>query len=104
MKSVYRFPAIYRWLIQLPSKSVIYYIGETEQLCPGRINLYLKPGPTQQTNERSHNQFFEYRKEGCQILIDYLVFNQFQLNSIEINQKFLYLEQYLLHEGYYHLD
>jgi hypothetical protein len=46
MKSVYRFPAIYRWLIQFPSKSVIYYIGETEQLCPGRINLYLKPDHT----------------------------------------------------------
>jgi len=40
MKSSYNVPAIYRWIVQTPDNKVLYYIGETEQLCPRRITHY----------------------------------------------------------------
>jgi hypothetical protein len=89
MKTHYRMPAIYRWSIRFDDENTLYYIGETEELCPRRLGHYIKPGPGQQTNQRLNAQFQKYLQSGCQIKLDCLIFNPYILNSIKITQKSL---------------
>lgn len=90
MKSTYRIPTIYRWVMQNTDGNIFYYIGETEELCPRRLNQYLKPGPTQQTNQRLNEKFQEMAHLGYTITLDILTFKSFTLNSTEITLKSLH--------------
>lgn len=89
MKFLYKLPTIYRWVIQFPDKKYLYYIGETEKLCPNRLGSYLNPGPSQETNKRLHILFLDYLRKGCHIRLDYLKFAPFTLNSYQISQESL---------------
>ncbi len=72
MKTRYREPAIYRWDIckNVPEDKKLVYIGETQELCPGRVNGYLNPGSSQQTNRRIKADFESYLMEGLKLRLD----------------------------------
>lgn len=89
MKLKYGFPALYRWVIRRSDGSVLYYLGETEGLVPKRIYQYLKPDPTQKTNQRLHKVMHSEIQGGSKILLEYLSFSPFKLNNHEIIQSSL---------------
>lgn len=74
MKEHYNFSSIYRWDIyeQLPEDKKQIYIGEAEILCPRRIQGYLTPGPSQQTNKRLKEMLQGFLKDGLKIRLEVL--------------------------------
>lgn len=86
MKLHYRIPAIYRWHIykSKPGDLKQIYIGEAVQLCPQRLNGYLRPGPSQQTNIRINKMFNELINDGRHIQLEYLDFDVVKIEDIEI--------------------
>jgi hypothetical protein len=78
MGRTYRGPAIYRWNIyaNTPSDRKLVYIGETQALSPRRIRGYLKPGPSQKTNQRLKSEFHKYLEQGLQIRLEVLKFDK----------------------------
>ena len=83
MKKKYGHPAVYCWNIykSKPGDKKIIYIGETQTLCPQRINGYLKPGPSQQTNKRIKGKFQEYINKGLKIRLEILQFNKIAIGK-----------------------
>jgi hypothetical protein len=71
IRSQYRRPAIYRWLIERDGKASTY-IGETENL-EHRLYHYLKPGPSQKTNRRVREFLDEELAHGASIEFDVLL-------------------------------
>jgi len=59
MKRRYKYPAIYRWSVfkKKPEDEKLIYIGEAQELCPQRINGYLNPDLSKQTNKRIKEKF-----------------------------------------------
>ena len=86
MRSALRRPAIYRWEIAYPDGTTEYYVGETKELCPRRINHYLRPGPTQMTNLRLNERFSSLTHQGCTVTIDCLHFEPFSVGDIVVTQ------------------
>jgi len=83
MRQEYKKPAIYRWNIfrYKPGDKKLIYIGEAKELCPQRINGYLNPGPTQQTNKRMKEIFQSYLNEGLKIGLEILNFEKILIDS-----------------------
>lgn len=94
MKKKYRYPAIYRWIIEWPDNycDEIFYIGETIKLCPDRLSSYLSPGPKQQTNLRLNLQFNEFVTNGAKIHLEILRIKSALLNDL------LFCEEDLKHQ------
>ncbi len=86
MNQKYGGATIYRWNIyqKLPSDLKTLYVGEAVSLCPNRLNGYLKPGPTQTTNQRLNNKFNQYLAEGNKILLEVLRFDTLNINGMTI--------------------
>jgi hypothetical protein len=86
MRQKYRHPAIYRWNIFSESlKDEKFYIGEAQDLCQ-RINGYLNPGPSQQTNKRINKKFHEYIENGFKIRLEILRFEKIRINDFVITE------------------
>ena len=83
MREKYKQPAIYRWDIfrkQREDEKLIY-IGEAQELCPQRINGYLNPGPSQQTNNRIKKKFQYYVRKGFKIGLEILQFDKIKIED-----------------------
>lgn len=94
MRGRYKHPAIYRWNIfrNEPEDEKLIYIGEAQELCPQRLNGYLNPGPSQQTNQRIKKEFQEYLDNGFKIGLEILRFDNitignFALTNTNLNDK-----------------
>ncbi|MDP2638249.1 MAG: hypothetical protein Q8P26_04275 [Candidatus Levybacteria bacterium] len=105
MKEHYRLPAIYRWDIykQLPEDNKKIYIGEAAILCPRRIQGYLTPGPSQETNKRLKDMFDGFIKDGFKIRLSILKLQYSKLGKVpitinELSDKFTrrYIEAILI--------
>lgn len=105
MKRLYKSPSIYRWNIHkgIPTSEKIIYIGEGQQLVPARIKGYLNPGPSQMTNKRLNNCFFEYKQRGYEISLEIIRFDAMNLgdssfNLVDLENKYLrrFLENMLI--------
>lgn len=92
MKSRYKHPAIYRWNIfrKEPEDEKLIYIGEAQELCPQRINGYLNPGPSQQTNKRIKEEFQGYLKKGFKIGLEILQFDEIRIKDFTLTNNDLY--------------
>ena len=88
IRSQYRRPAIYRWLIERDGKASTY-IGETENL-ERRLYHYLKPGPSQKTNRRVREFLDEELAHGASIEFDVLCFEPFVINGREYSPEKLW--------------
>ena len=90
MTQLYKSPAIYRWNIyeNTPSDKKLIYIGEGQQLIPGRIKGYLNPGPSQKTNLRLNAVFTEQIANGFNVLFEIIRFD----NLILGNSSFAYYD------------
>ncbi len=86
MKNEYKKPAIYRWNVfkTIRGDQKIIYIGETQELCPQRINGYLNPGPSQHTNKRIKRKFEAYLANGFKIGLDILQFSDIKIENFVI--------------------
>jgi hypothetical protein len=82
----YSNPAVYRWRIIDSEGNEFYYIGETQDLLK-RINGYLNPGPSQQTNKRIKASFLENIEVRNKIFLDVLRINQFVLNEVTFSPR-----------------
>ena len=94
MRKTYNHPAIYRWNIfrNEPDDEKLIYIGEAQELCPQRINGYLNPGPSQQTNKRIKEKLQGYLDKGFKIGLEILRFDNikienFALTNNDLNDK-----------------
>ncbi len=105
MKDRYKHPAVYRWDIyrNRPEDQKLIYIGEAQQLCPQRINGYLNPGPSQQTNKRIKDKFQSYLDQGLKIGLeifhfDRIIVGDFSFTRSDIGDKHLrrFLEELLI--------
>ena len=74
MRQAYPGPAVYRWNIykDRPTDRKLVYIGETAKLAPDRIRGYLKPGPSQTTNQRLKREFEGYLEQGLRVRLEVL--------------------------------
>lgn len=82
MRNAYGRPAVYRWVVYSPKdEPQAIYFGEAESLVK-RINQYLRPEESQQTNMRVHLNFHSYLENKCKVKLDVLDFHPFRLNSI----------------------
>ena len=88
LRQQYNWPAIYRWSIKRSDKTLIY-IGETERL-DRRLNHYLKPGPSQKTNQRLRELFDKELISGASIGLDVLSFESFVINGREYSSEKLW--------------
>ena len=86
MKSRYKHSAIYRWNIfrKEPGDEKLIYIGEAQELGPQRINGYLNPGPSQQTNKRIKEEFQGYLENGFKIGLDILQFDEIRIEDFTL--------------------
>ena len=86
MRQTYKHPAIYRWNIfkKEPDDEKIIYIGEAQKLCPQRINGYLNPGPSQQTNKRIKEKFQGYLDEIFKIGLEILRFDNIKIENFAV--------------------
>lgn len=96
MKEHYSCSAIYRWDIyeQIPEDKKQIYIGEAQILCPQRIQGYLTPGPSQQTNRRIKEKFQRFLKDGLKIRLEVLRLQRSFIGKIplvpsELSNKFV---------------
>ena len=89
MKNNYKYPAIYRWNIfkNNPEDKKLIYIGETQELCPRRINGYLNPGSSQQTNKRIKEKFQNYLKDGYKIRLEILKFDNIKVGNFTLTNE-----------------
>lgn len=92
MKDNYGRPAIYRWNIykDIPMDQKLIYIGETTKLCPGRLNGYLKPGPSQATNKRLNRKFINLADRGYKVQLEILRLGKFSISDITLTSADLY--------------
>ena len=76
-------PAIYRWVVfkQVADDLRRIYIGEAE-LLSRRVNGYLKPGPSQLTNQRLKAEFEEELNTGHKVALEVLSFDSFKIDAI----------------------
>jgi hypothetical protein len=95
MKARYKEPAIYRWSVFKESfeECNTVYIGESTELIR-RINGYLKPGISQQTNIRMNALFTEYIDKGFSIYIELmriesLIINNKSYSQDDLNNKYM---------------
>ena len=58
-------PALYAFIIERNVK----YVGKTIRSVSQRLSGYLKPGPTQRTNERVRRRILEALKSGAEVHI-----------------------------------
>ncbi|RLI17394.1 hypothetical protein DRO54_11590 [Candidatus Bathyarchaeota archaeon] len=86
MRSNYKQPAIYRWNVfrNNSEDEKLIYIGEAQELCPQRINGYLNPGPSQQTNRRTKEMFQDYLSKGLKIRLEMLQFNNIKIENFTL--------------------
>lgn len=96
MKEHYRCSSIYRWDVyeQMPEDKKQIYIGEAQILCPQRIQGYLTPGPSQQTNKRMKEKFHGFLKDGLKIRLEILRLQRSFIGKIplvpsELSNKFV---------------
>ena len=89
MKERYRCPAIYRWVIDCKEDDdeTLIYIGEAQRLCPDRLNGYLAPGPTQQTNLRLSQQFHECVAQGRSVRLEVLNLTGAFVNDLNLTER-----------------
>ena len=88
MKENYRKPTIYRWTIERgEDEDSTFYIGEAVRLCPDRLLGYLSPGPTQQTNIRLNQLFYESMNNGATIKFEILKFTGSFINDLRLGEK-----------------
>lgn len=78
-------PAAYRWVVFQtdPGDLRCLYIGETANLTR-RVNFYLHPGPTQQTNVRIKKLLQEQCAEGRRATLEVLEFDHIAIDEIGI--------------------
>jgi hypothetical protein len=83
---MYRGPAVYRWNIydERPTDKQLIYIGQTQELCPARIRGYLKPGPSQKTNQRLMSEFNEYLAQGFKVRLEVLRFGEIIIGDLTL--------------------
>ena len=82
IKTGYSRPAVYRWAVYSPKGELrAVYFGETENLFK-RVNQYLRPRKSQQTNMRLHLDFHRDVDNKWTVKLDFLDFSPFRLNSI----------------------
>jgi len=82
IKTGYSRPTVYRWAVYSPKGELrAIYFGETENLFK-RINQYLHPRKSQQTNVRLHLEFHSHVENKGTVKLDILDFSPFRLNSI----------------------
>jgi hypothetical protein len=86
MRRAYRGPAVYRWNIydERPTDKQLIYIGQTQELSPDRIRGYLKPGPSQKTNQRLLSEFNEYLEQGLKICLEVLRFGEIIIGDLTL--------------------
>ncbi len=96
MKEHYSCSAIYRWDIyeQMPEDKKQIYIGEAQVLCPQRLQGYLAPGPSQQTNKRMKERFQSLLKDGLKIRLEVLrldgsFLGKIPLTASELSNKYV---------------
>lgn len=96
MKEHYNHSSIYRWDIyeRLPEDKKQIYIGEAQILCPQRIQGYLTPGPSQQTNKRIKEKFQGFLKDGLKIKLEVLrlqrsFIGKVSLTTSELSNKYV---------------
>lgn len=89
MKQHYNKPAIYKWNVykHSPDDQKRFYIGEAAILCPSRIQGYLSPGPSQQTNIRMKKMFSEFINQGLKIRLEALNLQHSTLGKIPLLPK-----------------
>jgi hypothetical protein len=90
LNSRFAVPAVYRWVLFKNGQTEPYeiYFGETENLS-SRLNGYIHPGPTQQTNRRLKSHFENEIREGARCELQLLKFNPFRVNELLISQSSL---------------
>ncbi len=86
MKSNYKSSTVYRWVLVKSDGTIRYYIGQTDRLAPRRIRQYLKPGPTQKTSQRIHDELNRTVINGGNNRLEHLTFSQFTINNQIITQ------------------
>lgn len=88
MKEKYKIPAVYRWDIykKVPEDEKIVYLGEAKILCPQRINGYLNPGPSQQTNKRMKAMFLDYINEDYNVSLETFDFDVITIGEFTFYQ------------------
>lgn len=86
MKRLYRGPYVYRWNIyrNSPSDLKLLYVGQAKQLCPHRIQSYLTPGPSQETNQRIHEKLRAYLEQGLRIRLEILRFVELTIGDFAL--------------------
>ncbi len=84
MRKNYQKPIIYRWTIDRGKGGKSFYIGETVKLCPDRLNGYLSPGPTQQTNKRLNQYFQESVGNGASLKLEILKMSGAFVNDLDL--------------------
>jgi hypothetical protein len=78
-------PAIYRWAVYSPRGELkAVYFGEAENLVK-RVDQYLRPGKSQQTNGRLHLNLHRYVENQSIVKLDVLDFDPVHLNSIALS-------------------
>jgi len=84
MRQKYRKAAVYRWKVMRPhyDDKPRFYIGESQRLCPERINGYLEPKPSQDTNKRVNRFFTECLASGHIVFLDILTLKGSFLNDM----------------------
>lgn len=87
MKQKYRKPVIYRWTIARGEGEKSFYIGEAVRFCPDRLNGYLSPGPTQQTNIRLNKFFQEGVGNGANLKLEILKMSGAFVNDLDLQDK-----------------
>lgn len=87
MKQKYRKPVIYRWTIEHFDGERSFYIGEAVKFCPDRLNGYLAPGPTQQTNLRLNRLFHEGIENGACLKLEILKLPGAFVNDLDLHEK-----------------
>lgn len=86
MRTEYGFPAVYRWVIR-KGKDIKLYIGETDQLCPKRLNGYINPGPSQFTNIRMKKMLLEFKRRQYFITFEFLLIKRLSIDDKDIHSK-----------------
>jgi len=89
MKEKYKIPVVYRWDVykKVPEDKKLVYFGEAKTLCPQRINGYLNPGPSQQTNKRMKAMFLDYINEGYNVSLEKLEFDVITIGEFTFYQR-----------------
>jgi|GEM_PF-2233891 len=80
----YSKPALYRWVFRGQSGVIsAAYIGEAENLAQ-RVQGYIWPGRTQQTNLRMKDEFLKHMSSGGAVELQILRFEPFGINNVNV--------------------